>query len=154
MYNRILVPLDGSKLAECVLPHVELIAKGCGAKEIVFFRVWEPLQVWSGKNTFKNEADIQQWNDSQKAEAEDYLMTLVENTCYDGIKITSDTMSGRPAQTITEYAAKNKIDMIIIANHGCSGPSQMFTGNVASKLIQNPRTPILMVNTPDVFMGD
>jgi nucleotide-binding universal stress UspA family protein len=105
MYNRILVPLDGSKLAECVLPHVELIAKGCGAKEIVFFRVWEPLQVWSGKNTFKNEADIQQWNDSQKAEAEDYLMTLVENTCYDGIKITSDTMSGRPAQTITEYAA-------------------------------------------------
>jgi nucleotide-binding universal stress UspA family protein len=44
--------------------------------------------------------------------------------------------------------------MIIIANHGCSGPSQMFTGNVASKLIQNPRTPILMVNTPDVFMGD
>jgi hypothetical protein len=52
MYSKILVPLDGSKLAECVIPHVELIAKGCGAKKIIFFRVWEPLQVWSGKNTF------------------------------------------------------------------------------------------------------
>ena len=153
MYSKILVPLDGSKLAECVLPHVELIAKGCGAKEVIFFRAWEPLQVWSGKNTFKSDEEIQKWNDDQKAETEEYLKTLVENTSYDGIKIQGKAMSGRPAQTISDYAVKNKIDMIIIANHGCSGPSQMFTGNVASRLIQNPRTPILMINTPDVFMG-
>lgn len=153
MYIKILVPLDGSKLAECVLPHVESIAKGCGAEEVIFLRVWEPLQVWSGENTFKSDAEVSQWNADKKAEAENYLNTLVAKTKYDGIQISGDVMSGRPAQTITEYATKNKVDMIIIANHGCSGPSQMFTGNVASRLIQNPKAPILMINTPDVFMG-
>ena len=42
MYKKILVPLDGSELAECVLPHVEAIAKGCGAKIVVFVRVAQP----------------------------------------------------------------------------------------------------------------
>ena len=38
MYQQIIVPLDGSELAECVLPHVEAIAKGCGVKEVVFIQ--------------------------------------------------------------------------------------------------------------------
>jgi len=42
MYQKILVPLDGSQLAECVLPHVESIAKGCGTVEVTFIRVAEP----------------------------------------------------------------------------------------------------------------
>jgi hypothetical protein len=37
MYNKTLVPLDGSELAECVLPHVESIAGGCGAKNVTFY---------------------------------------------------------------------------------------------------------------------
>jgi nucleotide-binding universal stress UspA family protein len=42
MYQKMLVPLDGSKLAECVLPHVKSIASGCGIKEVVLLRVVEP----------------------------------------------------------------------------------------------------------------
>src|SRR3989304_4054781 len=42
MYKKILVPLDGSELAECVLPHVESIAKGCGVESVTFVRVAEP----------------------------------------------------------------------------------------------------------------
>ena len=45
MYQKIMVPLDGSKLAECVLPHVEAIAKGCLVKEVVFVRVVEIAQI-------------------------------------------------------------------------------------------------------------
>ncbi len=43
MYKNILVPMDGSELAECVLPHVESIAKGCGAESVTFVRVVEPV---------------------------------------------------------------------------------------------------------------
>jgi nucleotide-binding universal stress UspA family protein len=43
MYQKILVPLDGSKLAECVLPHVKAIARGCGIREVVIVRVVEPI---------------------------------------------------------------------------------------------------------------
>ncbi len=48
MYQKILVPLDGSELAECVLPHVESIAKGCGVQNVVFLRVVEPFHMPSG----------------------------------------------------------------------------------------------------------
>ncbi|MBP1715703.1 MAG: hypothetical protein H6Q42_3906 [Deltaproteobacteria bacterium] len=48
MYQRILVPLDGSELAECVLPHVEVLARGCQAKSLVFIRVVEPLRQVAG----------------------------------------------------------------------------------------------------------
>ena len=44
MYHKILVPLDGSQLAECVLPHVESLARGGAAGEVIFLRVREPLQ--------------------------------------------------------------------------------------------------------------
>ena len=42
MYKKILVPLDGSKLAECALEHVKTIAIGCNVPEVVLFRVVEP----------------------------------------------------------------------------------------------------------------
>jgi nucleotide-binding universal stress UspA family protein len=45
MYKKILVPLDGSKLAECVLPHVEAIASGCGTQEIILISVTEKVKV-------------------------------------------------------------------------------------------------------------
>jgi nucleotide-binding universal stress UspA family protein len=43
MYQKILVPLDGSELAECVLPHVKAIATGCGIEQVVLLKVVEPL---------------------------------------------------------------------------------------------------------------
>ncbi len=43
MYNRILVPLDGSELAECALKHVRAVAKGCKADKVVLLRVLEPV---------------------------------------------------------------------------------------------------------------
>ena len=45
MYKKILVPLDGSKLAECVLPHVETIASGCGTQEVLLVSVTEQVKV-------------------------------------------------------------------------------------------------------------
>jgi len=48
MYQKILVPLDGSVLAECVLPHVEVLARGCQAKSIVFIRVVESFHQPTG----------------------------------------------------------------------------------------------------------
>ncbi len=48
MYKKILVPLDGSELAECVLPHVDSIAKGCGVQDVVFLRAVEPFRIPSG----------------------------------------------------------------------------------------------------------
>ena len=48
MYKNILVPLDGSELAECILPHVETIAKGCGVQNVIFLRIVEPVYMPGG----------------------------------------------------------------------------------------------------------
>jgi nucleotide-binding universal stress UspA family protein len=49
MYTKILVPLDGSELAECVLPQVEAITTGCQVSTVVFVRVAEPLEIPDGE---------------------------------------------------------------------------------------------------------
>ena len=49
MYQKILVPLDESALAECVLPHVKAIAKGCGTGEVVLLEVIEPPPTWAAE---------------------------------------------------------------------------------------------------------
>ena len=48
MYQKILVPLDGSELAECVIPHVEALAQGCGVRDVILIRVAEPFAVARG----------------------------------------------------------------------------------------------------------
>ena len=52
MYQKILVPMDGSKLAECVLPHVEAITKGCNVSNVIFVRVVEPVLKPTGDDYF------------------------------------------------------------------------------------------------------
>ena len=81
MYQKIIVPLDGSELAECVLPHAEAIANGCGVKEVVFIRVAEPSILPSGALTdggaVFTEIDADQIrekiNASKESSAKDYL---------------------------------------------------------------------------------
>ena len=52
MYKKILVPLDGSELAECVFPHVESIAKGCSVESVTFVRVAEPVHILASDNEY------------------------------------------------------------------------------------------------------
>jgi nucleotide-binding universal stress UspA family protein len=71
MYQKILVPLDGSELAECVLSHVEAIAGGCRIKEVVLTRVVEPFnQPIASEYVFK-EAEVARVNNELQAEAEE-----------------------------------------------------------------------------------
>jgi nucleotide-binding universal stress UspA family protein len=59
MYQTILVPLDGSKLAECVLPHVEALVRGCQANRVVFVRVVEPFRL-TGEDYTVSGAQLQE----------------------------------------------------------------------------------------------
>jgi nucleotide-binding universal stress UspA family protein len=149
MYKKILVPLDGSELAECVLPHVESIARGCGVQNVVFLRVIEPFHMRSGfYYSLFNEEDIKSINSGMTAVAEDYLRQLTERTKYDGVIVQSEIITGKVAESIAEYASKNDIDLIIIATHGRSGVSRWVWGSVADRILRSACVPILMVRAP------
>lgn len=161
MYRKIMVPLDGSELAECVLPHAEAIAKGCGVKEVVFVRASEPVYlpigaITDGANVF-TEADAEktrkQLDASNKSAAKDYLDQVASRVKLDGVEVQTEVLSGNVAQSLADYATNNDFDLIVIATHGRSGVSRWVWGSVADRLIRSACVPVLMVRAPGCLPG-
>jgi nucleotide-binding universal stress UspA family protein len=92
MYQKILVPLDGSDLAECVLPHLETIARGCEIATVVFVRVVDPaLPPARSSNSSEfglRKKDREQLDKHRKSIAKEYLRQLTEKLNY---KLVSDS---------------------------------------------------------------
>ena len=154
MYQRILVPLDGSELAECVLPHVEAVAKGCGVREVIFIRVVEPFERTGGfSEVTYSEEDIKRINAEKKDAAGSYLSRIVDQVKYDSVNLKSEALTGKAAECIAEYATKNEVDLIVIATHGRSGISRWVWGSVADRLLRSACVPVLMVRAPGCVPG-
>ena len=154
MYKKTLVPLDGSELAECVLPHVDSIAKGCGVQDVVFLRVVEPFRIPSGYGSAGlNEEDIRRIDSNNKASAESYLSQLVNRVKFDRATIHSEIIFGKTPEGIVDYTTKNDIDLIIIATHGRSGISHWVWGSVADRVLRSVCVPVLMIRAPGCVPG-
>jgi nucleotide-binding universal stress UspA family protein len=148
MYKKILVPLDGSELAECVLPHVESIARGCGVEEVIFLRVVERFhQVCDYEGCLSQEI-ISSIDTDNKAAADSYLSQLIKRARYDGVSIKPEVITGTPAESIADYATKNSVDLITIATHGRSGIGRWVWGNVADRILRSACVPVLMIRAP------
>jgi nucleotide-binding universal stress UspA family protein len=145
MYNKILVPLDGSELAECVLPHVEAIAKGCNTKNVIFIRVVEPVVLPVADGEYFSSNVWTQIEQQEKAVAVNYLDGVVKRIQGSGINVEAKVIVGRVADSIVDYIIKNSIDMVIIATHGRSGVSRWLRGSVANRVLHAIRAPILMI---------
>ncbi len=159
MYNKILVPLDGSELAECVLPHVASIVGGCGVKNVAFVRVAEPLVIANagggdGDGHLLTAKDLERMETASRTAAEQYLSKLAGRVRYDGVNIKSEVLiGGRTADVIADYAAKSEVDLIIIATHGRSGVSRWVWGSVADRILRSACVPVLMVRAPGCVPG-
>lgn len=154
MYQRIMVPLDGSELAECVLPHIEAIATGCKVVDVVFVRVVEPVRIPSGGDSVVFSAeDLKRIEAEQVADAENYLSQLVSRLNYRGANLETKVLEGRAAESLAEYTEKNGIDLVIIATHGHSGVSRWVWGSVADRMLRSSCVPVLMVRAPGCMPG-
>jgi nucleotide-binding universal stress UspA family protein len=151
MYNKILVPLDGSELAECVLPHVEAISKGCNTKNVIFIRVVEPVVLPVADGEYFSSNVWTQIEQQEKAVAVNYLDGVVKRVQGSGINVEAKVIVGRVADSIVEYIIKNSIDLVIIATHGRSGVSRWLRGSVANRVLHAVRAPILMIPPPGQF---
>jgi nucleotide-binding universal stress UspA family protein len=137
MYRKILVPLDGSKTAECIFGHVIDIAKVCSVLEVDLLFVVEPLPAGIYQNR-------QELNDKLLAWAKHYLSDVVNRLGVDGIIAKPVIIDGKPAETILQYAEKYGIDLIIMSTHGRSGPSRWAFGSVTDKVVRSSPTPVLL----------
>jgi nucleotide-binding universal stress UspA family protein len=150
MYKNILVPMDGSDLAECVLPHVQTMAEARGVQSVTFVRVTEPLSITPvrGETGWLTEEQMKDVDDKSKVVAESYLDKLVGGLNYGKVKVQKEVLVGRAAEQLAEYAKKNDFDLIIVATHGRSGVSRWVWGSVADRLIRSAHVPVLMVRSP------
>ena len=152
MYKTILVPLDGSELAELVLPHVEMLVKASTQEaEIVILQVCEPLQSkLTGMGTVGVVAIplAKQAAESCKEQAEEYLAGVEKRLKEKGLKVRAEFKEGSPGEEILDYASNNPVDLIAMASHGRSGISRWAYGSVTSQVLRGIATPILVV-TPE-----
>lgn len=149
MYTKILVPLDGSELAECVLPQVEAITTGCQVSTVVFVRVAEPIDLPEGETRMAlPEEQWKQLEADRILDAQNYLAQLVKRLDFKGAQLETQVLSGKAADTLADYADGNDFDLIVIATHGRSGVSRWVWGSVADRILHSACVPVLMVRAP------
>jgi nucleotide-binding universal stress UspA family protein len=139
MFDPILVPLDGSQLAECVLPHVVAIARAFNAK-VILLRVLEKNR---GNGTVQL-FDLLNWQ-IKKTEAKLYLDKVSERLIESGLRIETAVLEGLVAETITEYALSQGIKLIILSSHGRSGLSQWGLSSITQKIIFSAPASLLII---------
>lgn len=139
MFLKILVPLDGSDVAECVLPHVQALSNGSENVSISFIYVIAPLDTPMTDTRFKKKIEAE-----AKAAASNYLRELIGKSGLKN-KATAKVIFGKVADTIADFASKNKMDLIVMATHGHSGVSRWLYGSVADKVVHEVKVPVWLV---------
>jgi len=140
MYERILVPLDGSEVAEVALPCAEELAGRLGS-EIILMHVGE-----SADSLRRMEPYIQKILEATRKGAERYPI----KSGVKPLKIESVIAVGHPAEEIVDYAEKENIGLIIMATHGRSGIRRWALGSVADKVIRATKRPVALIRAEGV----
>jgi nucleotide-binding universal stress UspA family protein len=153
MYKKILVPLDGSQLAECVIPHVEALAGGCRVKEVVLVRVAEPFRQPTASEYVLEPEEVARIDGGIRAEAERYISQVKAKIKLNGVEVRTEVLDGNPAESLAEYATQKGMDLIVIATHGRSGVSRWVWGSVADRILRSVCVPVMMVRAPGCFPG-
>jgi nucleotide-binding universal stress UspA family protein len=143
LIRKILVPLDGSKLAEKALPYAETFAKQFDAELILTWALQpQPLVAMSDYGAASYGTLI----DQEEDEAKNYLHNLKKELREHGIRVRTAVIKGHSvADAIVDIAEQEKVDFIVKTTHGRSGLSRWIYGSVATKVLQQAGCPIFLV---------
>ena len=140
MYQRVLLPLDGSDMAEQALPLAVALAERFGA-ELILLRTLEPFPHVRGMTAADLEAIRQQTDEW----TQEYFERLIAGHRDRPIAIETAIVEGRPNMVITQYAEANQVDLIVICSRGRSGLSRWLMGSVADRVVRGAAVPVLLV---------
>ena len=138
--ERILVPLDGSLLAEGAIQTAAGLARESGAA-LVLLRAAEAHTLPGADPTDAQVAVVR--------EAEEYLTAVAARLGEEGVKgVETSVWYGPPATAIIEAARLQKGDLIVMTTHGRSGLGRLILGSVAESVLRGTTTPILLLRAP------
>ncbi|MBN1177375.1 MAG: universal stress protein [Dehalococcoidales bacterium] len=174
MYKKVVVPLDGSRLAETALPHLEKIAVGCNIPEVMLVSVTEKVKgtmprsqafedpsgkaydtprtrleaVQTGLLISRNFVGVQEVPvtlGKMAKTAFNYLCKIAAKLEKKGFSINISVLVGNPAEEIVKFVEAQKADLIIMASRGKSGFSRWEMGNIAEKVMRATRASVMLV---------
>lgn len=148
MYSMILVPLDGSKRAEAILPHVENLAECYGAK-VVLMEVFEPQPLIVEPEPIPSKKPDSHVYERRVHDIETYLAGLQEKFRDKGIEVETRVGQGPVVETIIHIAETVNADLIAMASHGRTGLARAFYGSVAAGILHRVDRPLLLVRALD-----
>lgn len=141
MYDKILVPLDCSDLAEIALPYAEELAGSMGSK-ITLIHISEETD---DEHDHMHRAYIEKMVEITKQSIKKYFVKLSVKS----IKVDSVFFAGHIAEQIVDYAEEQKIGLIVMATHGRSGIRRWVLGSVAAKVVSATEQPMLLIRAND-----
>jgi nucleotide-binding universal stress UspA family protein len=144
--KKILVGLDGSPLAETILPFVEMLAKKTGARVTLLHVVPPPDQ---GPSAGADHPAIDQMVRASTQRAEGYLAEQRRRFAATGLGASIEVVAGPAAHEIVSHAERGGYDLIALATHGRSGVERWTHGSVADQVLHATKIPLLLVRPGD-----
>lgn len=144
MYKKILVPLDGSKESEAVLPHVTMLAQTLNAEVVLLRIVTAPVYEFATTD-FVPPVAPQDSHPDLFAQADGYLQRVAFDMFPSNIQVTYQVSGGPIADAILDTAAGIEADLIAMSTHGRSGIARMVLGSVADEMVRRSHLPVLLV---------
>lgn len=145
MYQKVLVPLDGSNLAECALSHVETLINEGSAGEVTLLNIVQFEIPWADMDDRKP-VDINALRESVLDASRRYLTAAASRLSAKGIKVKTESIeANRPAEAILDYARQQGKDLIVMATHGRTGFKKLMLGSVAFAVLNGSPVPVLLI---------
>lgn len=146
MYQKVLVPLDGSELAERALPELMKLCRGGVIGEVIVLKVNE-TEVLTLPKAYDRSIDFAALRNARCAESMQYLEGIQARLQADGVKVRTELLEGNPEDKIVDYANSHGVDLIIIGTHGYTGMKRLVFGSVALQVLHDAYVPVLLVRT-------
>ena len=149
MFSKILVCLDGSALAEQIVPYAASQAERFSAKMVLLQVIGAPGAIYApGIEAVPIAVPLDQIPQEETA-ARRYLEDLAKPLRLKGIEVECITLTGSPGESIVRYAEDKDFELVALATHGRSGLRRIVFGSVADHVIRNSGRPILLIKPKD-----
>ncbi|MES3518045.1 MAG: universal stress protein [Natronomonas sp.] len=148
MYKRILVPTDGSDVAQAAVDHAIDIASKYGAEvHALYVADTDAISYGLGAEQVDRirQGNFQGMTDLRK-EAEEATGYVTEQAEEHGLESVEHHAGGQPHRMIAEYAEDNGIDLVVMGSHGRSGVRRALLGSVTERTLRSCEVPVLVVD--------
>lgn len=145
MYRKILVPLDGSKVAEGVLPHAKDLAYSQGAELILLTVGANPAMDFAFSDPGLARSAITE----QEERTQKYISEIEDQLKAAGFRTSTVLRVGSVAEVILGVAEELGVDCIAMSTHGRTGPARWLLGSIADRVVHNSKVPVLLIRATE-----